>query len=172
MSTRWPLPRVGFFLLWFCLLARPIPAFAEGAGWISLIGEQELEAWRKPTGAWLAAGDAQLDPKDPTRLAPVPGKGVIINGPEGRTTNLLSKQPFGDIEVHMEFLIPRGSNSGVKLQGLYEVQIVDSQTAKKLTGSDCGGIYPRRDVAAIPPSRRRLCPQGQCGPAGRGVANA
>ncbi len=133
-------------LLWLSLLASPTAASGDGPGWISLIGDHELAAWQEPTGAWLAAGDARLDPQDPTRLAAVAGGGVIINGPDGRTRNLLSKQEFGDIEAHFEFLIPRNSNSGVKLQGLYEVQIVDSQGAKKLTGSDCGGIYPRAEL--------------------------
>ncbi len=146
MSTSPPLNRPGFLLLWLSLLAGPIPAFAEAPGWITLIGDHELAAWREPTGAWLVAGDARLDPQDPSRLSAVAGGGVITNGPGGRTRNLLSKQEFGDIEAHFEFLIPRNSNSGVKLQGLYEVQIVDCQAAKKLTGSDCGGVYPRAEL--------------------------
>src|SRR5205807_1952612 len=47
---------------------------------------------------------------------------------------------------HVEFLIAKGSNSGVKFQGLYEIQIVDSHGAKKLTGDSCGGIYPRAEL--------------------------
>ena len=43
-------------------------------------------------------------------------------------------------------MIPEGSNAGVKFEGLYEVQILDSSKAKKLTGSDCGGIYPRAEL--------------------------
>jgi hypothetical protein len=43
-------------------------------------------------------------------------------------------------------LIPKDSNSGVKLQGLYEVQICDSAASRKLTGSDCGGVYPRAEL--------------------------
>ena len=168
MSTSLRLDRAAPASSWLSLLAGPIPAIADEPGWISLIGDHELAAWRKPTGAWLVAGDARLDPQDPSRLAAVAGRGVIINGPDGRTRNLLSKQEFGDIEAHLEFLIPRHSNSGVKLQGLYEVQIVDSQAAKKLTGSDCGGIYPAgRAAAAVSSSRRRPRPQGQRGAAGR-----
>ncbi len=34
----------------------------------------------------------------------------------------------------------------MKLQGLYEIQICDSRNAKKLTGSDCGGVYPRAEL--------------------------
>jgi Domain of Unknown Function (DUF1080) len=146
MSRSDSLIGTGLLVLWLGSLGSPIPVLAEDPGWISLIGEHELAAWRKPTGAWLAAGDARLDPKDPSRLMAVAGGGVLINGPTGRTRNLLSNQEFGDIEAHFEFLIPRGSNSGVKLQGLYEVQIIDSQAAKKLTGSDCGGIYPRAEL--------------------------
>ena len=85
-------------------------------------------------------------PTDPARLAGVDGRGVLINGPAGRTRNLLTKQEFGDLEAHLEFLIPRKSNSGVKLQGLYEIQIVDSHGTKRLTGSDCGGVYPRAEL--------------------------
>ena len=146
MSPSPRLTRFGCIFLWLSLLAGPIPGFEEGPGWIALIGDHELAVWRKPTGAWLVAGDARPDPKDPSRLAAVAGGGVLINGPTGRTRNLLSNEEFGDIEAHFEFLIPRGSNSGVKLQGLYEVQIVDSQASKKLTGSDCGGIYPRAEL--------------------------
>jgi hypothetical protein len=115
-------------------------------GWTELIGDRGLDAWRKPTGAWSEAGDARPDPRDPTRLDPITGKGVIVNGPDGRTRNLVSKQDYADVEVELEFLIPRGSNSGIKLQGLYEVQIADRRPEGKLTGSDCGGIYPRAEL--------------------------
>jgi hypothetical protein len=135
-----------FALLCPLLFALGITAVAADAEWITLIGDHELDAWREPTDAWFVAGDAHPDAKDPKKLAGVPGRGVIVNGP-GKTRNLYSKQDFGDFEVHLEFLIPKGSNSGVKLQGLYEVQICDSAaSSKKLTGSDCGGVYPRAEL--------------------------
>jgi hypothetical protein len=115
-------------------------------GWISLIDHRPFEAWRKPTGAWYEAGDAKPDPKDPRRLAPLSGKGVLINGRSGRTTNLLSKAEFGDVEAHFEFLIPKGSNSGVKFEGLYEIQITDSHDVAKPKATHCGGIYPRAEL--------------------------
>jgi hypothetical protein len=121
-------------------------AIADDKEWTDLVGNEGLAAWRKPTGGWIVAGDARLDPHDSSRLSAVPGTGVIVNGPAGRTENLYSIREFADIEAHLEFLIPKGSNSGVKLQGLYEVQICDSRASRRLTGSDCGGIYPRAEL--------------------------
>ena len=42
-------------------------------------------------------------------------------------------------------MIPNHSNSGVKLEGVYEIQIFDSWQVDKPTGADCGGIYPRAE---------------------------
>ena len=42
-------------------------------------------------------------------------------------------------------MIPNHSNSGVKLEGVYEIQIFDSWKVAKPTGADCGGIYPRAE---------------------------
>jgi hypothetical protein len=43
--------------------------------------------------------------------------------------------------------LPKKGNSGVYLQGRYEVQLADSWGKKKLNFGDCGGIYERWDDA-------------------------
>jgi hypothetical protein len=115
------------------------------SGWVQLVGEDGLSAWNNVSDKWIFAGGVDLDPKNAKRLVPLPGKGVILDE-AGRLKDIVTKQKFGDIEAHLEFVIPKGSNSGVKLEGLYEIQIYDSYGAKKLTGSDCGGIYPRAEM--------------------------
>jgi hypothetical protein len=113
-------------------------------GWIKL--SDDLAAFRQPTGDWFIAGNARIDPENDKRLMGDPGEGVLINGQKGNTNSLVTRQQWGDVEVSLEFMIPRGSNSGVKLHGVYEIQIYDSWNNKdKLTGSDCGGIYPRAE---------------------------
>jgi hypothetical protein len=68
-------------------------------------------------------------------------EGCLSNGELGKINNLVSLAEHGDIEVWIEFQIPKGSNSGVYLQGLYEVQIFDSFGKEKISTSDSGSIY-------------------------------
>jgi hypothetical protein len=146
------------------------PAAAADKRWKVLLGSDTgLEAFRPTPDRWLVGGDAALDPANARRLVVKPGKGVFANGARGRAQDLLSKEKFGDVEVHVEFLIPKNSNSGVKLQGLYEIQIYDSFGVKRPTASDCGGIYPRAELLphyhhideGIPPRLNAARPAGQ-----------
>ena len=74
------------------------------------------------------------------------GTGLFTNAPKGTARDLYTRRGFGDVAVEIEFLIPQKSNSGVKMMGLYEIQITDSFGKAKLTGSDSGGIYPRAEL--------------------------
>ncbi len=119
-------------------------AFAAQAP-LSLFSGKDLTGWIGPTGDWLVAKDVSLDPANPQKLVISPGQGILVNGPTGRTVDLISEPEFGDVKVHVEFCIPKGSNSGVYLMGRYEVQVYDSYGVEKdqYPGIECGGIYPR-----------------------------
>ncbi len=133
----------------FLLLALPTVFVASSSvaadvkDWIEMTN---MESWRNPDKLWMLAGSAGVDADNPKRLTATAGKDILVNGKKGRARDLLSKQEFGDVDVRVEFLIPKGSNSGVKLQGLYEIQICDSWGVKEPKGSDCGGIYPRAEL--------------------------
>jgi hypothetical protein len=105
---------------------------------------RDLKGWRA-TGEWMLAKGVALDPADARKLVIEPGRGVYVNGSGGRTIDLVTEAEYGDVELHIEFSIPRQSNSGVYLMGRYEVQVYDSfGVAKdKYPGIECGGIYPR-----------------------------
>lgn len=72
-----------------------------------------------------------------------------VNG----TGNIATKRSFKDFQLHLEFWLPlmanatgqARANSGVYLQGLYEIQVLDSY-GLGVTWGDCGGIYN----AAVP----------------------
>ena len=128
---------------WIAELSR---SDADEPALLELVGDRGLQAWRKPTGDWIVAAAALPDPARTNRLTAEPGQGTLINGVTGKTRNLLTSEDFGDVDAHFEFLIPKGSNSGVKFEGLYEIQIIDSFGIAKPDAHHCGGIYPRAEL--------------------------
>jgi hypothetical protein len=112
---------------------------------IVLAAGNDLSGWRQPSGEWAAAKSVALDATDTTKFSVTAGEGVIFNGPKFKTVNLVTTAEFGDVEIHVEFCIPRHSNSGVYVMGRYEVQIYDSFGVGKdqYPGIECGGIYSR-----------------------------
>ena len=112
---------------------------------IPIIRDAALEGWQGDTGLWAPASDAVLKPDDPSLLEAIPGRGVLVNGPLGKTTNLTSEMLHADMQLHIEFMIPKDATSGVYLMSRYELQIVDSYGNESLSFSDCGGIYQRFD---------------------------
>jgi hypothetical protein len=113
---------------------RPSPTLGAKppAGAIVLFDGENLDQWQHPKKPgpvnWKLVGGA---------MEARPGAGSII-----------TKRKFTDLRLHLEFSTPfmpdaRGQgrgNSGVYLQGRYEVQVLDSYG---LEGRDneCGGIY-------------------------------
>jgi hypothetical protein len=124
-------------------------------GWRQL-GQDGLKGWHmrdaKP-GTWFVTRAVDSQEK---RLIATPARGgILVNGPDGNTADLVTVEKFGDIEAYVEWMIPRGSNSGVYLHGLYEVQIFDSYGKTQLGTIDAGSIYNRwideKPVGGSPP---------------------
>lgn len=122
------------------------PPPGEKSDWIDLISGSDLSAWKPGSSVWKMVGKVELDPKNPRMFRVEEGTEALYNGPLGRTANLLTREDFQDVELELEFMLPKGSNSGVKLMGLYEIQLIDSFGVKKPRAMDCGGIYPRAEL--------------------------
>lgn len=112
----------------------------------NLLAGEPTQVFRKVDPAWHSVQAVTLDPANPRKLTIEAGKGVWTNAPKGTAQDLYTTREYGDVAVEIEFLIPQRSNSGIKLMGLYEVQITDSHGKTKMTGSECGGIYPRAEL--------------------------
>lgn len=119
---------------------------ADEKPWMNLTAGEPAQHWKGNFKGWSQADSVSLDAKNPRRLSFTPGSAIWVNGEKGRAPDLYTKKSFTDVEIHLEFLIAKGSNSGVKFHGVYEIQIIDSYRAKKLTGDSCGGIYPRAEL--------------------------
>jgi hypothetical protein len=141
-------------------------------GWVDLM---KPEVWKKVDDRWIVTDGVKLAPdakgKADVRLKAdkKDGGAVWVNGETGRLPNLITKQEFGDCEIHLEFLIAKNSNAGVKFHEVYEIQILDSFNKKDpLSGSDMGGIYPRADLKGngyldkgVPPKVNAAKPPGE-----------
>ena len=123
---------------------------ADPDGWIDLLRNGEGNPWKSIDKGWIVTDKVELSPGKTNRLTAQPtDKGTIwVNGSLGRLGDLITKQSFGDCDVHVEFVIAAKSNSGIKFHAVYEIQILDSagKPDDKLTGDDCGGIYPRAEL--------------------------
>ena len=132
---------------------------------------QDLNAFRPQAGNWQIVGDVTMNPtvdihheekkevpegkkknkkaKDTPPATPQPqavtfkqGQGVLLNmNDETKKDHLVSTFEHGDIELELEVMIPKGSNSGIYLQGRYEIQLLDSWGVLDAKYSDIGGIY-------------------------------
>jgi hypothetical protein len=127
--------------------------------------DQDLGTWREPHGDWQIVGEVKAGGEGDRLLVATPGEGVMVNGAKGRTSNALSKLEHADVEAHIEFMVSKGSNSGVYFQARYEVQILDSWGVKKPKHGDCGGIYQRwkdgKGFDGHPPRVNASRPPGQ-----------
>ena len=112
---------------------------------IDLLATGDLSQCRAPLVDWTMAGEVSVDPADEKRLVWTEGDSVAVNGAKGKTEDLHTAKEFGDVEIHVEFMVPKGSNSGVYLMARYEIQVMDSWGEEHLKYSDCGGIYQRHD---------------------------
>ncbi|HEX9511738.1 MAG TPA: DUF1080 domain-containing protein [Puia sp.] len=110
------------------------------------IALDDLSAFRAAGANWAIGGDAWADPGMAGSLKGKPGTGVALNILKAdHNTQLATKEEFRDLELELDFMMAKGSNSGVYLQGRYEVQLLDSWGKLNPAFSDVGGIYQRWD---------------------------
>ncbi|MDB5298959.1 MAG: hypothetical protein JWO87_622 [Phycisphaerales bacterium] len=124
-----------------------------------LFNGTDLTGWRfaDPGKAKIwSVVPVQLDPADKNKLAAVAETaakpaGAMLRA-HGDGTDIFTEKAFGDVQLHIEFMIPDGSNSGVYLMGQYEVQILSNfgKPDNKLGPGDCGGIYTIKAPDANP----------------------
>jgi hypothetical protein len=88
--------------------------------------------------------------------------GALVNNPvqvkgerHKNYGNLQTVETFEDFNLKLEVNVPKGSNSGVYLRGIYEIQVSDTY-GRPLDSHNMGGLYSR-----ITPSESAEKPAGQ-----------
>ena len=118
-------------------------------GWIELIPSSGLTGWSDTSG-WRNVDRAVMDKTDERAIGIDGIDGGILVSQRGDGSHMKTESKFGDVALHVEFMIPEGSNSGIYLQGRYELQVFDSWRTESPSSGDCGGIYERWDESRSP----------------------
>lgn len=134
----------------FCLsLLTPLLALAQSTGSsLQPLPLDDMSSFKPVADNWQIVGEVNFDRNDPKKVKTSKGKGILVNIPtEKNKDNLVTQLEHGDLDLDIDFMMAPGSNSGIYLQGRYEVQLLDSWGVKNPTSGDCGGIYKRRDLS-------------------------
>ncbi len=107
---------------------------------------QDLSSFKSPGKNWSLASDVQSSLLEKNLLLVKSGTGVLINQPtDNIRENLFTQLAHGDLDIEFDFMMAKGSNSGIYLQSRYEVQLFDSWCVLQPQSGDMGGIYERWD---------------------------
>src|SRR3954454_9043067 len=77
-----------------------------------LFNGKDLAGWQQPVGTWSAVSKVTLDPAAPNHFVATPGEGILLNSASSHTVDALTKMEHRDCQLHVEFCVPKGSNSG------------------------------------------------------------
>lgn len=112
-----------------------------------------------PADATILFDGRSLDAWEPTDWKLEKGELVAASA-----SNLKTRETFGDLQLHLEWMAPAGfegpwydqGNNGVLLMGLYEIQIFDSWNEKLYPDGQAAAIY-----AQTPPKVNASRPPGE-----------
>jgi hypothetical protein len=107
----------------------------------------DLGAFKTPGDTWHNTSAVFADYQKNDDLTFEPGTGIVVNSPSHNTPgkDLFTSQEYGDFDLEVDILMAKASNSGIYLQGRYEIQLLDSWGFLTPHAGDMGGIYERWD---------------------------
>jgi len=108
---------------------------------------KDLSAFKNPSNSWSLAQNVVADLNAENVLKTTKGEGILVNQSTAKKagSDLYTINEYGDVAVELDYLAAKGTNSGIYLQGNYEIQIDDAWGLKNATSSNNGGIYQRWD---------------------------
>lgn len=106
-----------------------------------------LSAFTAPPKNWEIDGGVHADMDKVNTFTLTKGSGILVNNVDEKNPghDLYFALQHGDLDLEMDYTMAKGANSGIYLQGRYEIQLLDSWGAVNPKSSDNGGIYERWD---------------------------
>ena len=109
----------------------------------------DLSAFRPIKENWSIVGGITASINQTNMTTTEAGTGILSCkheiGKYGIEKDIVTIMEHGDLDLDLDFMMAKGSNSGIYLQGRYEIQLNDSWGKKNPKFGDSGGIYERWD---------------------------
>src|SRR3954454_23473015 len=141
ISLESKIKRLSFSRIIICIVC------ATSSQWVSAqnpLPLTDLSFFQTPGPSWKPASDVKSSITQKEVLTTTPGTGVLVNIPEKNNgKDLVSNLQHGDMDLELDYMMALGSNSGIYMQGRYEIQLLDSWGVINPKAGDNGGIYER-----------------------------
>ncbi|MBC7417133.1 MAG: DUF1080 domain-containing protein [Pedobacter sp.] len=113
------------------------------------ISLDNLSAFKNPKKNWAIVGGLMTDLSQNDAIKSTKGTGILFcsSSQKNHGSDLFTNEQFGNIVVELDYLMAKGGNSGIYLQGNYEIQLEDSWGYKNPTSANNGGVYGRWDAS-------------------------
>jgi hypothetical protein len=116
------------------------PPYLLESGWTPLLNGKDLAGWHAQNGKpleWFTTRGVRWEQYGPTRLFAEPsGGGSMLNSAQGKTSNIVTDQKFGDLELYLEFMISRAATPACICRV--------SMKSRSSTATEPGGDWQRR----------------------------
>ncbi|MDO6820977.1 family 16 glycoside hydrolase [Zobellia sp. 1_MG-2023] len=110
------------------------------------IALNDMGSFKETSENWSTAGNVYVNQTKDKEISRSEGTGILVNIPTGENKgNLVTSFDHGDIELEVDVMMPKNSNSGLYFQSRYEIQLFDSWKVSESSHGDMGGIYQRWD---------------------------
>ena len=151
---------------------QPIPTMSAPSDAIVLFDGKDLSKWNAATfggrGGRGGRGSQQAPPAQPPpqQQQPTEPQWRIVDGHAEMRGGIVTKESFGDIQLHLEWMTPpvedpmrvgqQRGNSGIVFMGRYEVQVLSSYDNITYADGGAGAMY-----GVYPPMVNPCMPEGQ-----------
>jgi hypothetical protein len=109
----------------------------------------DLSSFNSAPKNWEIVKNVHADLDIDNKLLLEDGTGILVNkiDKKKQSSDLIFNLQHGDIDLEMDFMVAKGANSGIFLQGRYELQLVDSWGKLNPRSMDNGAVDERWDGA-------------------------
>ncbi len=116
---------------------------------------RDMSAFRQAPAGWSLAGGVNMDLQKPLQAKTSRGEGILVTASTGKEP-LRTVFEGTDMLVEIEFMLPKGGQSAVYLQGRYGLLFNDSWGQPRATANDCGALEGRAGATGLAP-RQNVC---------------